>query len=208
MSMAFWNLHQVFTIINSSKEHLELKGTPASKPLHLRNDLAKLILVNIHSLNFPVLKKRKIYIRKKPFRLLQNCFFKMILLPRSHWSCLSTSPTDVLQNQHSNNRTVTPETLRKGDLLCHGVWEEVVREQAHPRKHFRGGQLPRAVVVPSVSTNQVLAHLKPPFMLLGATASPDQTGEGRGKSARYYHTLFRVFWKLTMCKCSSVYVRF
>lgn len=67
------------------------------------------------------------------------------------------------------------------------------KEQAHPTKHFRGGQVPRAVVVPSVSTNQVLPHLKSPFVLLGVTAAPDWRGEGGGESARYYCTLFRVF---------------
>lgn len=56
------------------------------------------------------------------------------------------------------------------------------KEQAHPTKHFRAGQVPRAVVVPSVSINQVLPHLKPPLMLLGVTAAPDWRGEEREKT--------------------------
>lgn len=67
------------------------------------------------------------------------------------------------------------------------------KEQHNPTKHFRGGQVPRAVVVSSVSTNQVLPHLKPPSILLGVTAAPDWRGEGGEKSVLKTHNVHTLF---------------
>lgn len=66
-------------------EHLELKGTPTSKPLHLRNDLVKLILVNINSLSFLLLKKKKNLHQKKKPTPLDSCRIDLF----------SDSPTQV-----------------------------------------------------------------------------------------------------------------
>lgn len=89
------------------------------------------------------------------------------------------------------HRSVNSETLRKG-ICCAVEHERQWSGAGTSTQHFRGGQVLRVVVVPSVSTNQVFPHLKPPLMLLGVTAALDWRGAGVEKGARHYCTLFRV----------------